>query len=64
MQKAFEAAETEHVPLVVGSEPASNTFFTKLGFKYIKHCDIDLSKYAPPHSGFGVFRLTKMMRSP
>lgn len=64
MQKAFEWARVDSVPLMVSSEPAAHRFFTKLGFASIKHADMDLAKYAAPYSGFGTFRMTRMSWSP
>lgn len=60
---ALNEAKAAGVPLAVLSEPASHDFFLKQGLKDIKHVDIDLSKWAAAHSGFGVFRLTQMSMS-
>ncbi|KAF7554712.1 hypothetical protein G7Z17_g2709 [Cylindrodendrum hubeiense] len=63
VQKAFDKARGAGVPLTVAAEPAAYDFFVKLGFKDTKYVDFDLSKWAPPHSGFGVFRLAGMVWS-
>lgn len=57
---AFEEARIANVPLMVTSEPASHSFFLRHGFEDGKHVDMDLSKYMPAYSGFGLFRMTRM----
>lgn len=53
----FDRAKAEGVLLAVYSEPAAHGFFVKMGFRDTRHVDFDLTKWAPSHSGFGVFRL-------
>ncbi|KIW23557.1 uncharacterized protein PV07_11746 [Cladophialophora immunda] len=60
----LERARTEGIPLVVCSEPAAHEFFLNLGFRDTTHVDIDLTKWAPTHSGFGNFRLSGMFWTP
>ncbi|KAF2135232.1 uncharacterized protein K452DRAFT_293378 [Aplosporella prunicola CBS 121167] len=60
MAEAFERAKTAGVLLTVSTEPAAYAFFAKLGFKETNHAEFDLSKWAPPYSGFGAFRLANM----
>ncbi|KAE8450110.1 hypothetical protein EG329_006891 [Mollisiaceae sp. DMI_Dod_QoI] len=57
LKKAKEAGE----PLYIASEPQAHKFFLGRGFKDTIHSDIDLSKYSPEHSGFGIFRLQGMI---
>jgi hypothetical protein len=59
----FDRAKAEGVPLALCSEPAAYDFFVKLGFRDTRHVDIDLSKWAPAYSGFGMFRLAGMIWS-
>jgi hypothetical protein len=64
VQVCFDNAKAEGLPLVVCSEPEAHDFFLALGFKDTRHFDIDLSKWAPAYSGFGMFRLFGMIWSP
>lgn len=64
MQKAFESARADGVPLMVSAEPKSFAFFEKLGFKSLKHIDMNLASYAAPNSGFGTFTMTRMSWEP
>ncbi|KAH8669757.1 hypothetical protein BGZ60DRAFT_451086 [Tricladium varicosporioides] len=57
---AIERAEKAGVPLSVCSEPAAHQFFLKQGLKDITHADIDLRKWVPELSGFGIFRMFGM----
>lgn len=64
LQLGFDRARAEGIPLAVSVEAPAYGFFDKLRFKETKHVDIDLRKYAPANSGFGVFRLTGMIWEP
>ncbi|CVK93481.1 uncharacterized protein FMAN_02867 [Fusarium mangiferae] len=64
MREAFSRTEAEGVVLYLCSEPAAHDFYRKRGFQDIIHADIDLSKWAPPYSGFGLFRWTGMTWTP
>jgi predicted N-acetyltransferase YhbS len=64
LQLGFDRARAEGLPLVVTAEAPAYGFFDTLGFKETRHVDIDLRKYAPPYSGFGIFRLTGMVWKP
>lgn len=64
VQLGFDRAKAEGIPLAVCAEAPAYEFFVKLGFKDTIHCDIDLQKYAPANSGFGVFRLSGMVWRP
>ena len=57
----FRESESMQLPMAVCSEPAAHDFFLTLGFCHTTHVDIDLRKWAPSHSGFGLFRLTGMV---
>ncbi|KAJ5769433.1 hypothetical protein N7520_003992 [Penicillium odoratum] len=61
VQLGFDRAKAEDIPLSVCAEAPSIPFFKKIGFKETIHVDMDLQKYAPAHSGFGVFRLAGMI---
>ncbi|KAJ5651893.1 hypothetical protein N7507_009319 [Penicillium longicatenatum] len=58
VQLGFDRAHAEDIPLTICAEAPADEFFNKLGFEDMTHCDIDLRKYAPANSGFGIFRLT------
>ncbi|KAJ5288784.1 hypothetical protein N7478_001814 [Penicillium angulare] len=58
---ALDRARVAGIPLFVCAEAPSIPFFTALGFKETGHVDIDLRKYAPDNSGFGIFRLAGMI---
>lgn len=64
VQLGSHRARAEGIPLVVCAEAPAYEFFVKLGFQDTRHCDIDLRKYAPANSGFGVFRLSGMIWRP
>ncbi|KAF9883076.1 hypothetical protein FE257_004110 [Aspergillus nanangensis] len=64
MQYVMGKAKTAGVPVAVGAEPQVYSFFIKHGFEERGHVDFDLAKWAPPYSGFGVFRLTGMIWYP
>jgi hypothetical protein len=51
------------IPLTVFAEPGAREFFSNRGFEDVKSADIDLAKWAPSYSGFGVFRLSGMVMS-
>jgi GNAT superfamily N-acetyltransferase len=59
VEKAGEAG----VPLTAFAEPGARDFFLHCGFEDVESADIDLAKWAPRGSGFGVFRLSGMVMS-
>lgn len=61
MQYAFNKAKLANVPLIVSAEPQIYSFFVHQGFQYVKHVDFDLAQWAPPYSGFGLFRLANLI---
>lgn len=64
MQYAFSKAKAAGIPLIACTEPQVHGFFLKWSFRKGNHADFDLSKYAPPYSGFGLFRLTNLFWDP
>lgn len=64
MQRGFAEARAAGLPLCVCSEPAPRSFFDRSGFSEVVHADMDLSAWAPPYTGFGVFRLAGMVWRP
>jgi GNAT superfamily N-acetyltransferase len=62
LQEAFRRAHAARVPLALCSEPAAYNFYKNRGFQDTKHVDIDLRLWAPPYTGFGIFRLSGMIR--
>ena len=64
MQLGFDRAKVEGIPFAICAEAPAYGFFAKLGFKDLRHQDIDLRKYASAFSGFGVFRLSGMIWRP
>ncbi|KAJ5120166.1 hypothetical protein N7448_010835 [Penicillium atrosanguineum] len=64
VQLGFDRAKAEGIPLAVCAEAPAYGFFVKLGFKDTTHCDMDLRRYAPANSGFGIFRLSGMIWRP
>ncbi|KAF2737629.1 hypothetical protein EJ04DRAFT_510077 [Polyplosphaeria fusca] len=60
VQAAIKKAQEAALPLLFNSEPPVHGFFLKLGFAETKTVDIDLSKWAPPYCGWGLFRLSAM----
>lgn len=57
-------AKLEGVPVALVSEPQAYGYWEKKGFTDTKYRDIDLAQWAPPHSGFGTFRLSGMALNP
>ncbi|RDW86897.1 GNAT family N-acetyltransferase [Aspergillus mulundensis] len=64
IQHVITKAKAAQVPVAVSSEPQSYEFFTKLGFEEVKSVDMDLAQWAPPYSGFGLFKLMSMIWDP
>lgn len=64
MTSAFEYARSQGLPLFVTSEPQAEGFFAKLGMQEVQHADMELSEYAPQHTGFGRFRMIGMVWPP
>lgn len=64
VQLGFDRARVAGIPLTVCAEAPSIPFFTAIGFKETNHVDMDLRKYAPANSGFGMFRLAGMLWNP
>ncbi|KAE8395654.1 hypothetical protein ETB97_011247 [Aspergillus alliaceus] len=60
----FDKAKSAAVPVIVNAEPQTYDFFKKYRFEDTKHVDFELDKWAPPYSGFGVFRLAGMAWHP
>ncbi|KAI1357313.1 hypothetical protein F5Y08DRAFT_324570 [Xylaria arbuscula] len=61
LQIVQEAAVAAKLPLSLCSEPNYHSFFAKRGLKDQKHIDIDLAQWAAPYSGYGPFRLCRMV---
>ncbi|KAJ5917887.1 hypothetical protein N7454_010262 [Penicillium verhagenii] len=61
IQLGVDRAKAEDISLAVCAEAPSIPFFEKLGFKETVHVDMELRKYAPANSGFGIFRLAGMI---
>lgn len=64
MQPLLDRSKEEGVPIVTQAEPAGYEFFKSLGFKDTVGADFELAQFAPPKSGFGIFRLQGMIREP
>lgn len=64
MDYVFNKARSAGVPVAVSAEPQIYEFFKKYGFHDTKHVDFDLAQWAPPHSGFGIFRLAGLIWHP
>ncbi|TVY81310.1 hypothetical protein LSUE1_G003357 [Lachnellula suecica] len=63
IRMAVVKAQNAEVPLAACSEPQVHEFLLKHGFKDTKHVDVDLGKWAPEFSGFGIFRISGMVIS-
>lgn len=61
MEHVFDKAKAAGVPVMLSTEPQVYDLFIRYGFKHTKHVDFDLAKWAPPYSGFGIFRLAAMV---
>lgn len=47
--------------MLLCSEPEAHGFYLRRGFADRKVADIDLRRWAPVYSGYGVFRLSAMV---
>lgn len=56
----LEKSKAAGIPLTLVAESESHDFFLKKGFEDVKSVDIDLRQWAPPHSGYGIFRISRM----
>ncbi|KAI1130426.1 hypothetical protein F5Y10DRAFT_235649 [Nemania abortiva] len=57
---AQEAAKAAEIPFSIFSEPNHHGFFINRGLRDVKTVDVDLRKWAPPLSGYGIFRISRM----
>ncbi|CEL10582.1 hypothetical protein ASPCAL13699 [Aspergillus calidoustus] len=64
MEYVLDKAKSLNIPVSLSSEPQVYAFFKKWGFQDTKHVDFDLAEWAPPHSGFGIFRLAGLIWYP
>ncbi|KAL4799540.1 acyl-CoA N-acyltransferase [Aspergillus venezuelensis] len=64
MEHLFNHSKALGIPIAVGGEPQVYDYFKKQGFKDVNHVDFDLAQWAPPHSGFGMFRLAGLAWDP
>ncbi|KAI1424638.1 hypothetical protein F5Y12DRAFT_750938 [Xylaria sp. FL1777] len=58
---AQEAAIAAKLPLTLFAEPNHHDFFVNRGFGDVKNVDIDLRTWAARLSGYGVFRVSRMV---
>ncbi|KAI0416338.1 hypothetical protein F5X98DRAFT_344189 [Xylaria grammica] len=54
------AATEAKLPFSLCSEPTHHGFFVSRGLRDLKTVDVDLRKWAPPASGYGIFRMSRM----
>lgn len=64
VKHCMDRARDANIPLTTVSEPGAYEFHKRAGFKDTRHVDFDLSQWAPPYSGFGVFRLAGLIWTP
>lgn len=64
LRLGLDRSKEEGLPLVVCAEAPASGLFVKMGLKDTKHLDIDLRKYPPANSGFGVFPFSGMIQQP
>ncbi|KAI2628658.1 hypothetical protein GGR54DRAFT_588213 [Hypoxylon sp. NC1633] len=60
-QLCHDQAQAEDLPLTICAEPNHHDFFSRRGFGDVEHVDIDLRRWAAENSGYGVFRVSRMM---
>lgn len=63
LQMAREAARDAGLPFTACAEPNFHRFFVNRGLKDAKYVDVDLRRWAVEKSGFGVFRVSRMVVS-
>jgi ribosomal protein S18 acetylase RimI-like enzyme len=64
VKHCMDRARDANIPLTTVSEPGAYEFHRRAGFMDTRHVDFDLSQWAPPYSGFGVFRLAGLIWIP
>lgn len=60
--KCLAAGKELQLPVILHAEPVARAFFEHHKFQEFAHGEVDLGRFAPPFSGFGLFRLTGMSR--
>ncbi|KAI8630596.1 hypothetical protein F5Y19DRAFT_483928 [Xylariaceae sp. FL1651] len=58
---AQEDATAAGLPFSICAEPNHHGFFLNRGFKDVKKFDVELTKWAAPLSGYGTFRISRMV---
>ncbi|KAI0206890.1 hypothetical protein F4808DRAFT_454805 [Astrocystis sublimbata] len=58
---AREHAIEQKLPFRIIAEPNHHKFFENRGFEDVRSVDIDLTRWAPPLSGYGTFRISSML---
>lgn len=64
MENCTNQALSEDLPLFVRAEPTAHDFYLKWRFVDVMLFTLELSRYAPPFSGYGEFRSFWMLWSP
>lgn len=64
MHQLIEKSEETKIPIFIKTEPEAYKFLLRMGFKDTKHVDEDLSKWSEEYTGYGIFRLSGMIRIP
>ncbi|MCJ1316834.1 hypothetical protein MMC15_002155 [Xylographa vitiligo] len=63
VQLCVDKARIAGLPLFLASVPSALGFYQKLGFVETGHAEVDLSTWGPKYGGFGVYRLSGMLKN-
>ncbi|KAI1267268.1 hypothetical protein F5Y18DRAFT_415965 [Xylariaceae sp. FL1019] len=58
---AHNVAKETNLPFSICAEPNFHGFFVNRGFRDVNHVDIDLTQWSAPSSGYGAFRISRMV---
>lgn len=61
LRECLDRAVWEGLRLTVNAEPNHHEWFLRRGFIDVVVSDVDLRQFAPEHSGYGQFRISKMI---
>ncbi len=59
-----DLADSAGLPTYLTAFPGAHGLYQKLGYKDIKHFDVDLNEWGTKHRGYGIYRSYGMLRKP
>lgn len=64
LAKCNEIADEKKLPLFLTALPGAYELYLRHGFVEVAYGEIDLTKWAKPHTGYGTYRNIAMVREP